>query len=221
MKAIYSLALLILATLTIEFVASEDFECFNGGTPKCTCNEEGYCGEHCDRPCNLCPDEQDGVASEPSKIWTGVPAAWTIRKFCIHGNCTYDKIHGSTCDCEADWTGPHCEDPKPKLTHRCIQYDTPWATNEAKHNASIVQDMCVLKTERCIPDNMNCAFNIGDPLKIVNGRPTCDPKDSRTPCRCPYPIGWCVNLEVGNGFLVKMAAKLNEYIDPVFFQQRL
>ena len=78
--------------------------------------------------------------------------------------------------------------------------------------------MCDLSKERCIPDNIDCVFNV--PVKYVNGKPVCDaPKDQQ--CKCTYPIGWCIPLEAGNNIISKMALRLKSYVDPFFYHPRI
>ena len=214
MKAIFSLMFLVLATLMVESFGGI-LECDNGGTPHCKC-DLGWCGKDCEYACNICPTKdgvQDGVPPTPNQIL--YDNVWVDVDYCVHGKCIYTKAHGPTCDCTGiPWEGDHCHTPKgDEISHRCIGYETDY-TNANKHNASIVQHTCDLKIERCIPDNMDCMFNV--PIKHVNGVPVCGNADG---CKCKYPLGWCILLEEGNHVIKSMATNLHQYVDPFFFGQ--
>ena len=214
MKTVLSLLVLVLA-MAIGSYGASNIECFNFGIASCKC-EQGWCGPECDYPCNPCPTKQDGEEPHENEILYN--GKLTKIPFCVHGNCTWTKAEGPKCHCPPEWKDDHCHTPVGEVAQRCIAYETNH-TLENKLNPAVVQYMCDMANERCIPDNIDCMFNV--PLtKGSDGKVQCtQPSDSRTPCKCKYPVGWCIPLEPGNNLIKSVAASLNNYIDPIFFTQ--
>ena len=102
------------------------------------------------------------------------------------------------------------------ISNRCIAYETNYTDN----NNSVVHHLCDLSNERCIPDNIDCVFNV--PIKYVNGKPHCDAgPDNKQKCKCQYPIGWCIPLEAGNNIITKMATQFKAFVDPYFYNTKM
>ena len=192
--------------------------CLNDGVGHCDC-DKGWCGETCEYPCNVCPTKQDGIDPSPNEVLYN--GKMVEIPYCVHGECIYTQKDGPSCNCTGTgWKDEHCHTPIGDLSHRCIAYDTDTtiAAQEGKpgYNPAIEQHVCNLTIERCIPDNMDCMFNIG--IKYVDGKPVCVPPAPRKQCQCQYPIGWCIPLEPGNNVMKSVAAALNQYINPSVFQ---
>lgn len=175
------------------------WECRNDGELKCDC-PPGRTGPTCLDLIDYCVHPHH-VVSE-GELHT-VP-------YCINGNCTYHEDRGSECVCNDCFTGKYCEQPVKncKVARRCVSYHTTW-TEKKLNDPSVIQYMCDLKLERCIPDDLNCIVN--KPTGKVcdaNGKCTfkCDmgtnnlgttqkpTYNNPNDCVCHYPIGYCLAL---------------------------
>lgn len=160
--------------------------CHNGGVPSCDC-KPGFVPPHC-HPENVCDKKT------------------VVYDVChSHGECLYNQVNGSWCNCTHPWTGRWCEIFKRAYnSKRCIKYQTTYTAKNVG-NKNVVQNLCDLSKERCIPDNFDCTMNAPtDKTCDANGKCvyTCDKaKDPNTgtKCVCYYPVGWCEPLEDGNG----------------------
>ena len=128
-----------------------------------------------------------------------------------HGVCN-DTYLGPKCTCNKCWTGEWCGDYNTKEclpTNRCILYDTDYTRN----NKTAEQNMCDMVTERCVPDNVDCALNVH--TTMVNGRPQCVTPDPKQKCKCEYPIGYCLPLPASES-IFKSLAFHGDYVDKFF-----
>ena len=185
---------------------SNPINCHGHGLATCKCKYPYY-GPDCGRSisCDNVPVVLHGVLTHPHMCHD-------------HGKCVNDSDssghwNGIHCVCDKCWTGEFCQDLIPDCvgSERCLLYDTEY-TDSHKNDPSVIRYMCDLEKERCIPDNIDCAVNVG--ITKVDGRPHCDPPGDRQKCKCKYPTGWCIPLPVATHIIQSVSTK--GYIDKFF-----
>jgi hypothetical protein len=137
--------------------------CLNGGTVSCSC-PDGFTGDRCEQIINWCINKPQVL--DNGEVVNVDP--------CFEGTCKYDVNSGSSCECYPGWNGTFCDQPIPSettISHRC-----------EFHFASSDPTGCA-DSERCLPDNLDCAFGGPD---CTNSQGWCLPMATQTSILAQY-----------------------------------